>query len=494
MRLHFRNADPESQEEMTGLRVGKRAEPKSQQAKVSIKVRKLKNPAIQKKRKKVWRRVRIAVLTLLITGAVGGYIANRGAQNSLEHEIAAAKSEGCIVDLEQVEAMNRVPDDQNASRSYVAAATLLDPISPSPDQVTPDYSTIPPGSNLLYGEPLSLKVAQARIDVAAKGEALKAFRAAAQYPRLVFTRDFSVLNEDFHEYDTMSQGENLLTTDAALAILDGRWSDARGDLLATAKMARQLKDGVPLIGSYSQVRAHIKLAHFCKVLLETRWEDPQTAPLVKEVLDTVGAPLDPIKVIQASTFDTVRMESMAMENAGREPASGAVLAFIGPTFFSAVVPLILHEQRMDLMRAKKWGDDYHQLSNELKQADIAQEKAGWLQSFARGMAVTYTDVVTKVATVAAHERTLRQALAAVHYRSTHRAWPGSLVIEGKDALDPHSDKPLRFEVNPNSFHVWSVGPDGIDSHGVNHPDASDGRPVTDDIGIELSTSSGGVQP
>jgi len=110
---------------------------------------------------------------------------------------------------------------------------------------------------------------------------------------------------------------------------------------------------------------------------------------------------------------------------------------------------------------------FNEIEQELEQR-LAQNR--WKMTFTGMIIPALTKTGNKDAAAIAQLRLARLSLMLLTYQDAHDGkFPATLADLTNVPLDPFDGKPLRYRQTETGFHIWSIGPDGIDQNGKPRP-------------------------
>jgi hypothetical protein len=314
------------------------------------------------------------------------------------------------------------------------------------------------------------------------------------------TRDFDAALPD---YTALRRAVSLLCLDAQFGAAQGRPDEAAASVRIAIKLARSIRDDPFLIGHLVYVACEaVSLGTLEHCLLLTRFDEADLAVMadLTSVSDVATGPRRALigeRVLISAEFEKLNPVQRLINNNFNGGAVAELAAFAaGVDVLDHLANLRYIEGMIDMTRRPvwEWPDRAEALRTELQ--EIGPWRLG-LPRYEEGQ--TFNLAFEMFLRSYARRRAALGALAVERYRLRHGELPETLddcVPAFLDAvpLDPHTGDPIRYQVEPDRFTVYTVGEDKTDDGGVdeqNPPAGSEsygpGTDITFTVRLERST-------
>jgi hypothetical protein len=328
----------------------------------------------------------------------------------------------------------------------------------------------------------------ARALVAANQEYFDTLEEASRIPKCVFEKDWDAgPNIMFPEYAQFREAARALQVRAEVQRTSGRLDGAATSCVTSLRIASHCDQSPVLIGYLvSVVVQGIAISE-----LEQVFSSGDPSPAVCRALyeqlgkrtgfDSFAAAMKGERAFGLAAFDMVEKRgSVAAAGIEGDQARASLLwalyPLVGKPLWNQdkLYYLQYSQHNIDAL-AKPYGE-------ALDELDAANRAVAALPRYSSVMTQMMTPTFSRALSSAyrsiAYARAAQIAAAAKAYKGAHGRYPASLDELAGDGwrlpLDPFVNKPYVYRREGRGIAVWSVGPDLVDSHGVNYdPQVSD---------------------
>lgn len=405
----------------------------------------------------------------------------------LRAEKAEARREG--LPLEPADLRRPVPDAENAAPIYRAAFAALDTVrEPSAGETAAKLvSQHHPESPLWQSQVTRF--------VEARRSGLRTFLKAAALPYDSVDREWSkgggLLFEDLGAHKAAMKDVIL---EARLRGAKGDVAGAFGLLAAAAHGARHSGDAqAGLVGKLVQISEDNAILLAAGEMLGERGLSPGVAEQAEKMLDALDVPIN----LKPAYGEELVLERETLRRFSEGRRVGALSTLPSGTeaagyyrFLAATTRVGAFRDAFDAQLIRFWRDMAHALPadpddswtgySRLRAAEERfMRRHGWKTVFAEMVTPVVNDAERAVGVMIERRRALRAMLAALRLRQTTGRFPKRLPLDGKNAIDPLSERPLAYRLTKDGFVVYGVGRNCFDDGGAN----LDTLAQSDDVGF-----------
>lgn len=403
------------------------------------------------------------------------FIVGRVADRRIEAELAAIRQKGEPLLLTEM-APPPLLDQENAAELLQLAAMALgdeaDEESDAADRLMEDPRGCSDGTTAILKNLLDRHQ-----------PALEAIDNALLRPGCRFDYDYSsamaLLEEsEFGAFDFINCA-SLLTFRGALAVRDGKTSDAYDDVLRTLRVGQFASSDPMLLHAMARSSCEMKALTLLNAALEQEPPDQERREKLLTALDSIDARGYLRRALLGERCFGRSMFEMFPDHRDQGGIIGALSFADGefPGLLSGIAPsalirldqaryLNLMSRMIDLCRRPPFEteDDWVALEQDLHDHP-------WYALLSR---LTIVPMRSMNRTIEAHRARLdlaRIALDLEHAKKVTGQLPDTILIpatEGhRGSIDPFSGRDYRFRTTGDGGYViWSVGPDGVDDQGT----------------------------
>lgn len=388
----------------------------------------------------------------------------------LDAQIAAAKKEGIPLTPEDLNAIVKVPDDQNAAPFYSQAIAMLKD-RPKVGKVVSAVSSAAMGSP----KPEDAALAESSLPTLDPLYAL--LEKATQKPRCDWNRDWSKgSNILFPEFSTMRNFSRITTYRAEQRSANGDWQGALHDIAMSAKISQHAGDDPILIGMLVQSGDEAITVHsFNRIILEHK-DDARFLTQARKVFDGLG-PLPNFRrsllgevVMGRATIRSLNRISDLTGNPSDDQSNQSnrmqEMVMSNPLVRNAFDAKFIEAYRTLLRAVPDGGENW---SIAAKATSDVSKKIEADHSFTntinRIMLPVFGQAATAIGRNQANRRLTDVTLRLLAEHAKTGKYPAVLPDFGELGIDPFSGAPLHYRAEDKGFRLYSVGVDGKDDGG-----------------------------
>ncbi len=408
----------------------------------------------------------------LLTCGIGGWLVYSrvsGSATKLSNEIAKLKAHGVPTEIADLAPNPPVPNSENAANLYHDLGAQLKAIKNDPSVKLLDdfYNSDNPGPDLS-------KVLQAtRTHQAIFAVADKLISK----PRVDFKRDYSNgVALLFPEYNDMRRIAKWQCSRARAQWMSGNRDAALLSLRAAYRVAEHISLEAHLIGQM----VCTSITSICHRTLEYFVVDARNDPaFVQKVEKMLLALQDRADIWRAFGGELVigRVTLQTMKTGGFSSITDTItdpsmreMGFLDALLSDPGLRRMYEAKYCEAWRTIFDGfpsdkEDWNGLRAAYKKRwqEITADKS-IENAFNRLMFADFSDSADTVAKQVAERRVQLLSLKLLQTRA--KGLPADLSAYGQLAIDPFTNKPMRYERKGKAFKIWSIGPDRIDQGGV----------------------------